>query len=55
MGGKISERDGCRFHRLLPDTRGDHVRWSVHSINVDLIRRQQLYQGNEGHFRKLRV
>jgi len=37
MGGKVTDRDFCRFHHLLPDTRGHHVGWSVHSINVDLI------------------
>ena len=54
MGCKISDRDGRRFHHLLPDTHGDHVGYSVHNINVDLIRRQQLYQGNASHFRKLK-
>ena len=47
-GGKKSDRDRWRFHHLLPDTHGDHLGWSVRSINVDLVDRQQLYQGNEG-------
>ena len=50
MGSKVSDRDRWRFHHLLPDTRGDQLGWSVHSINVDPIGEQQLYQGNIGSF-----